>query len=311
MSVGQYLAPSPCDQPGDSQAPPAPGRDGAVASVLVVDDDRDNVETMARLLELFGHDVHVARDGHQAIEMARRRRPGCMLLDVALPGLDGYEVASRLRRELGGSIVLIALTGYGRDEDRRAARAAGFDHHFLKPLDHDGMNALLAVLGAGNRSGSPAPVAEPAPAVRERDGRPIGGVFPIPGLMACEPIGREEAPMPLGSRQVEITNTLGLHLRAADKFVRLAQQFQAGVKVTCDGRKINGRSILDLATLAAVCGSRLELETDGLDAAAALDALTDLVKRGFDEDQAVPASIVTRGTAVPPIGRDIGPMLDS
>lgn len=85
------------------------------------------------------------------------------------------------------------------------------------------------------------------------------------------------------SRQVEITNSFGLHLRAADKFVRLAQQFQADVWVASGGRKVSGRSIIDLATLAAECGTRLELETNGPDAAAALDALADLIGHGFDE----------------------------
>jgi phosphocarrier protein len=85
-------------------------------------------------------------------------------------------------------------------------------------------------------------------------------------------------------RQVDITNTLGLHLRAAGAFVKLAQQFRAEVWVVCDGRRASGKSILDLATLAAECGCRLELETDGPDAAAALDALTGLIARGFDED---------------------------
>jgi phosphocarrier protein HPr len=85
------------------------------------------------------------------------------------------------------------------------------------------------------------------------------------------------------SRQVEISNSLGLHLRAADKFVRLAQQFIADVSVAYDNRKVSGRSILDLATLAAACGARLELETNGPDANAALDALIALVACGFDE----------------------------
>jgi phosphocarrier protein HPr len=85
------------------------------------------------------------------------------------------------------------------------------------------------------------------------------------------------------SRQVEITNTLGLHLRAADKFVRLAQQFRAEVWVACDGRKVSGRSILDLAIFAATCGSGLELETNGPDAEAALDALIGLIRCGFDK----------------------------
>ena len=85
------------------------------------------------------------------------------------------------------------------------------------------------------------------------------------------------------SQQVEISNSLGLHFRAADKFVRLAQQFSADVSVAYDNRKVSGRSILDLATLAAACGARLELETNGPDADAALDALIALVACGFDE----------------------------
>jgi phosphocarrier protein HPr len=84
-------------------------------------------------------------------------------------------------------------------------------------------------------------------------------------------------------RQVEISNSLGLHLRAADKFVRLARQFSADVSVSYDNRTVSGRSILDLATLAAACGARLELETNGPDADAALDALIALVACGFDE----------------------------
>ena len=90
--------------------------------------------------------------------------------------------------------------------------------------------------------------------------------------------------MPSSSRQVDVTNTLGLHLRAAEKFVRLTQGFRADVWVVCDGRKVSGKSILDLATLAAECGSRLELETDGPDAQAAMDALTALIERRFDEE---------------------------
>ncbi len=90
--------------------------------------------------------------------------------------------------------------------------------------------------------------------------------------------------MHLVSRRVDVTNTLGLHLRAAAKFVSLAQQFRADVSVICDGRKVSGKSILDLTTLAAACGSRLELETGGPDAHAALEALAGLIGRGFDEE---------------------------
>jgi phosphocarrier protein len=89
--------------------------------------------------------------------------------------------------------------------------------------------------------------------------------------------------MSTASRQVALTNALGFHLRATGKFVQLARQFQAEVWVTCDGRKASGRSVLDLTTLAAPCGSWLALDADGPDADAVLDALTGLIDRGFDE----------------------------
>ena len=90
---------------------------------------------------------------------------------------------------------------------------------------------------------------------------------------------------PVARRQVEITNALGLHLRPADRFVRLASRFQAEVRVEADGRVINGKSILDLTTLAAECGTRLEIEARGPDAEAAVTALADLVAARFYEDE--------------------------
>jgi phosphocarrier protein HPr len=90
--------------------------------------------------------------------------------------------------------------------------------------------------------------------------------------------------MPGLSRRVEIVNALGLHLRAADQFVRLAQQFQAEVRVSLDGMAVNGKSILDLATLAAESGTRLELEASGPDAAGALSALCELIESRFHEE---------------------------
>jgi phosphotransferase system HPr (HPr) family protein len=236
------------------------------ARVLVVDDDRDTAETLACLLRLFGHDVRVALDGHRALEIARRERPSCMMLDVGLPGLDGYEVASRLRGERGGSIVLIALTGYGREEDRRAALAAGFDHHFTKPLDQDGLNALLAALEVRTWSG-PAPVADQ----RTYD------------VMPGEAVDGEGCPTTRVSRVVEVTNPLGLHLRVGAEVARLAQRFRAEVRVGCDGRTASGRSALELMTLGAASGCRLVLEADGPDAEAAVAALVDLIGRGIDE----------------------------
>jgi phosphocarrier protein len=88
---------------------------------------------------------------------------------------------------------------------------------------------------------------------------------------------------PVARRQVEITNSLGLHLRPADKFVRLAHQFQAEVQVLHNGNTFNGKSILDLTTLAAECGTRLELEARGADAEAAVEALAELISAQFHE----------------------------
>jgi CheY-like chemotaxis protein len=106
----------------------------AGASVLVVDDNEDMASTMACLLKQFGHDVHIARDGNQAIEIARRLQPSYVLLDLGLPGLDGFQVASAIRQEVAGRPVIIAVTGYGREDDRRRALTGGFDHYFVKPI---------------------------------------------------------------------------------------------------------------------------------------------------------------------------------
>ena len=119
------------------------------APVLIVEDDDDTAETMARLLRMCGHSVHVARDGHQAIELALRQRPYFVLLDLGLPGLDGYEVAARLRRELSGPFTIIAVTGYGQEEDRRRAREAGINFHLLKPADPSAVLSLLTPPMAG------------------------------------------------------------------------------------------------------------------------------------------------------------------
>ena len=111
---------------------------GEASRILVVDDNVDTARGMARLLKLLGHDVQTAHDGPSALDAARTLRPEFVLLDIGLPGMDGYEVARRLRR--GGVLqgaVIIAVSGYGQDEDRRRSREAGFDHHLVKPVDHD------------------------------------------------------------------------------------------------------------------------------------------------------------------------------
>jgi DNA-binding response OmpR family regulator len=112
-------------------------------SVLVVDNDADSADSLAILLEHWNHRVCVAYDGRTAIEVYRRQRPAVVLLDIGLPDVDGYDVARALKREAHQAIV-VALTGYGEDGDRRAAEEAGFDRHFVKPVDLRELEALLA-----------------------------------------------------------------------------------------------------------------------------------------------------------------------
>jgi CheY-like chemotaxis protein len=113
--------------------------------ILVVDDHADTVETMARLLEIHGHEVQVACDGPGAIATALHWRPEFVLLDLGLPGMDGYQVAARLRQESScRDTVIIAVTGYASPDDRQRSHAAGIDHHLLKPVDPGELRALLA-----------------------------------------------------------------------------------------------------------------------------------------------------------------------
>ena len=114
--------------------------------ILVVDDNRDAVQTLAEALALAGHDVRVATDGESGLAAAREFLPETVLLDLGLPGLTGYEVARSIRREprLAGAR-LIALTGYGQESDRRASVEAGFDAHLVKPVDFDAISAALGL----------------------------------------------------------------------------------------------------------------------------------------------------------------------
>ena len=119
---------------------PGPG----AQRVLVVDDNEDAVRSLAILLELNGHEVQLARDGYAAIEIARDFVPDAVILDIGLPGINGYETARRLRRLPNCSMLLVALSGYGQDKDRERSREAGFDHHLLKPVDVDALQKVLA-----------------------------------------------------------------------------------------------------------------------------------------------------------------------
>jgi len=126
--------------------------------VLVVEDGPDNRETLQELLEMLGHEVHTAVDGVEGVERALALRPDAALVDIGLPRLDGFEVARRLRAELGAGVFLVALTGYGQPEDRARALAAGFDLHLTKPMDLDALERTLAALpprAAGGPAYSP------------------------------------------------------------------------------------------------------------------------------------------------------------
>lgn len=119
--------------------PPSPqnGVRTAPRRILIVEDNADSRETQRILLELLGHRVEVAADGTEGVKKALDGRPEVALIDIGLPGLNGYEVAKRIRETLGGRVFLIAQTAYGQHEDRENAFQAGFDVHLVKPVDLD------------------------------------------------------------------------------------------------------------------------------------------------------------------------------
>jgi signal transduction histidine kinase len=120
--------------------------------VLVVDDNEDSAETLALALQLEGYDVETAHGGQQALELAEGFLPEMVLLDIGMPGMDGYEVARSIRAQpWGADMLLIAQTGWGQEEDRRRTREAGFDAHMTKPLDHARLMSLMRQLPAPPR----------------------------------------------------------------------------------------------------------------------------------------------------------------
>ena len=117
---------------------------GGKRAILVVDDNQDAAESASMLLKMAGHDVSIEHDGAEAVERLSEHLPDVILLDIGLPGMDGYEVAKRVRDLPGGQMVRIfAMTGYGQEEDRRRSRAAGFDGHLLKPVMPADLFALI------------------------------------------------------------------------------------------------------------------------------------------------------------------------
>ena len=112
--------------------------------LLVVDDNRDAAESMSMLLEMWGHDVAYAYDGPSALKTAEQWQPEAVFLDIGLPGMDGYEVAAKLRElPTARDAILIAITGYGQEDDRLRSRQAGLAHHLVKPVAPDALRSLI------------------------------------------------------------------------------------------------------------------------------------------------------------------------
>jgi CheY-like chemotaxis protein/anti-sigma regulatory factor (Ser/Thr protein kinase) len=112
--------------------------------ILVAEDSPDAAEMLSLMLSIKGHDVRVAADGEQAVALGREFQPQIAFVDIGMPRLNGFEVARQLREALGERVLLVALTGWGQDEDRRRSREAGFDHHLTKPPEPDVLDQLIA-----------------------------------------------------------------------------------------------------------------------------------------------------------------------
>jgi CheY-like chemotaxis protein len=131
------LLESEAESAEDPTAAPRPEQGIQVRrNILIADDNQDALESLALMLRLEGHEVHCASDGEEALTLAGIRKPEIVVLDVGMPKLDGCEVARRIRAESWGrKAVLVALTGWGQDADRKRSRDAGFDLHLVKPVD--------------------------------------------------------------------------------------------------------------------------------------------------------------------------------
>jgi len=132
--------------------PPLPPKEtaeptGPSLRVLVVEDNVDAAQSLAMLLQVSGHQVRMAHTGPTALEAALDYRPNVVLLDISLPEMDGYEVAKRIRQQpVLHNVVLVAMTGYGRDADRQRSQEVGFNAHLVKPVDFDKVQEILATV---------------------------------------------------------------------------------------------------------------------------------------------------------------------
>jgi len=144
--------------PAQSSATSTPTSDPVSLRILVVDDNEDSACSMMLLLELQGHQVRAAHAGQAALAVAAEYRPEVILLDIGMPGMNGYEVARLLRaQDMFSETLLIAVTGYGRASDVKQTESAGFDHHLVKPIDYEKLHAHLvarAARGVGGADGS-------------------------------------------------------------------------------------------------------------------------------------------------------------
>ena len=150
----EFVIRLPASRPEPVKAKAQPGAAAAAKDrspahrILVVDDVRASAETLTMLLRVLGHEVVTANDGRTALELAQQNKPDTIFLDIAMPEMDGYEVARRIRAtpDLKETVV-VALTGYGQEEDRRRAKEAGFDYHVTKPASVAGLREILARRG--------------------------------------------------------------------------------------------------------------------------------------------------------------------
>jgi DNA-binding response OmpR family regulator len=111
--------------------------------ILVVDDNADAADSLAMLLQVRGDEVRIAYDGEEALDAEAKFTPEVVLLDIGMPKLSGYEVARRIRDRRGIAVLIIAITGWGQEEDRQRAREAGFSYHFIKPVDFEMLLDLI------------------------------------------------------------------------------------------------------------------------------------------------------------------------
>lgn len=156
-------AATPADQPSSGRNASIRSYRSPPARVLAVEDDEEAAESLGLILELLGHQARVVHDGPSALEALRHDSPDIMLIDVGLPGMNGYELARVIRGDPEHrDLVLAAVTGYGRPEDRDRAHEAGFDHHLVKPVDLAVLRAIVDS-AAGSRGGDLGSVDRRAP----------------------------------------------------------------------------------------------------------------------------------------------------